>query len=147
MTVSTRGENAANIERLRANVAMQNRLGIDSRVISSAEWQELEPFAYTRDVDYVAYEPESGYVDSIQATTSMIEAARRAGATIREGVEATAISTSGGRVTGISASDGTHPADMVVCAAGPWSTALMAPAGIELPVSTIRVQFILACGR
>jgi len=144
VTVSTRGENAANIERLRANVAMQNRLGIDSRVISSAEWQELEPFAYTRDVDYVAYEPESGYVDSIQATTSMIEAARRAGATIREGVEATAISTSGGRVTGISASDGTHPADMVVCAAGPWSTALMATAGIELPVSTIRVQIIIA---
>ncbi len=144
VTVATRGDNASNIERLHANVAMQNRLGIDSRVISAAEWQELEPFAYTGDVDYVAYEPDSGYVDSIEATTSMIEAAQRAGVTVREGEQVTAISTSGGRVTGISTSDGTRPADVVVCAAGPWSTALMATAGIDLPVSTIRVQIIIA---
>lgn len=144
VTVATGGENASNIERLRANVAMQNRLGIESRIISAAEWQELEPFAYTGDVDYVAYEPESGYVDAIQATTSMIEAAQRAGATIHEGVEVTAISTSGGRVAGIATSDGARSADLVVCAAGPWSTALMDTAGIGIPVSTTRVQIIIA---
>lgn len=144
VTVATKGNYARNIERLRANVAMQNRIGIESRVINAAEWQELEPYAYTGDVDYVAYEPESGYVDSIQATTSMIEAAQRAGAIFQEGVEVTDIVTSSGRVTGISTSAGQRPADIVVCAAGPWSTALLATAGVELPVSTIRVQIIIA---
>ena len=144
VTVATRGGCAANVDRLHANVAMQNRMGIESRVITADEWQALEPFAFTDDVDYVAYEPESGYVDSIQATTSMVEAAQRAGASFREGVEVTGIATAGGRVTGISTSEGAKAVDALICAAGPWSTALLATAGVDVPISTIRVQIIIA---
>jgi sarcosine oxidase subunit beta len=144
VTVATKGDYASNIDHMRTNIAMQNRLGIDCRLISADELQQLQPHAYVGDVDYVSYEPESGYVDSIQATTSMIEAARGAGATIREGVEVTAIHDVGGRITGISTSEGEIAADIVVCAAGPWSTSLLSSAGIELPVSTIRVQIIIA---
>jgi sarcosine oxidase subunit beta len=123
---------------------MQNRLGIDSRLISAEELADLQPYAYVGDMDYVSYEPDSGYVDSIQATISMIEAAARAGATIREDVEVTAVQTTGGRTSGITTSTGSFPADIVVCAGGPWSTALMATAGISVPISTIRVQIIIA---
>ncbi len=144
VTVATRGDCASNIESMRSNIAMQNRLGIDSRMISADEWQELEPYAFTGDVDVVAYEPESGYVDSVLATTSMIEAAQRAGAAVREGVEVTGIVTSGGRVAAIETTDGARPVDIVICAAGPWSTALMATAGVAVPISTIRVQIIIA---
>ncbi len=144
VTVATKGDYASNVDLMRTNIAMQNRLGIDSRLITVDELQQLQPHAYVGDVDYVSYEPDSGYVDSIQATTSMIEAARNAGATIREGVEVTAVHQSGGRVSGISTSDGNAPADVVVCAAGPWSTAILATAGIEIPISTIRVQIIIA---
>ncbi len=144
VTVATKGDYASNIELMRNNIALQNRLGIDSRLISADELQQLQPHSYVGDVDVVSYEPDSGYVDSIQATTSMIEAARNAGTFIREGVEVTAILQSGGRVTGISTSDGDMSADIVVCAAGPWSTSLLATAGIDIPVSTIRVQIIIA---
>ncbi len=144
VTVATRGDNAGNIDLMRTNVAMQNRLGIDSRLISADELQQLQPHTFVGDVDVVSYEPDSGYVDSIQATTSMIEAARNAGVTVREGVEVTQIHQSGGRVTGISTNEGNAPADIVVCAAGPWSTGILETAGIEIPVSTIRVQIIIA---
>ncbi len=144
VTVATKGDYASNIELMRTNVAMQNRLGIDSRLISADELQRLQPHAYVGDVDVVSYEPDSGYVDSIQATTSMIEAARNAGAFIREGVEVNAILQSGGRVTGISTSAGDAPVDILVCAAGPWSTNLLATTGIDIPVSTLRVQIIIA---
>lgn len=144
VTIETRGSYAGNARRLRANIAMQNRLGIESRVITADEWHELEPYANTSDVEVVAYEPDSGYVDSIQATTSMMSAARRAGATFREGVEITGISTAGGRITGVSTSDGSKPADIVICAAGPWSTGLLATAGVRVPIETIRVQVIIA---
>ena len=144
VTVATKGDYASNVELLRANIAMQNRLGIDSRLISADEFQQLQPHAFAGDVDFVSYEPDSGYVDSIQATTSMIEAAQKAGSTVREGVEVTAIHQSGGRVSGISTSAGDAPADIVVCAAGPWSTAVMRTAGVDIPISTIRVQIIIA---
>lgn len=144
VTVATKGDYASNVDLMRQNIAMQNRLGIDSRLITAAELQELQPHTYVGDVDYVSYEPDSGYVDSVQATQSMIEAAMRAGATVREESEVTGIRTNGGRVTGISTSDGEFPVDIVICAAGPWSTKIMATAGIEVPISTIRVQIIIA---
>ncbi len=144
VTVATQGGYASNIELMRQNIAMQNRLGIDSRLISADELAQFQPQTYVGDVDFVSYEPDSGYVDSIQATTSMIEAATRAGATIREGIEVPGVCSSGSRVTGITTSDGTIPADIVICAAGPWSTAIMASGGIEVPISTIRVQIIIA---
>ncbi len=144
VTVATKGDYASNVELMRSNIAMQNRLGINSRLISADEFQQLQPHAYVGDVDVVSYEPDSGYVDSIQATTSMIEAARNAGASVREGVEVTSILQSGGRVTGISTSAGDAPADIVVCAAGPWSTSILATTGLEIPISTIRVQIIIA---
>lgn len=144
VTVATKGDYASNVDRMRQNIAMQNRLGIDARLIDANELQQLQPHTYVGDLGYVAYEPDSGYVDSVQATQSMIEAARQAGSTIREGLGVTAIHQTGGRVTGIDTSDGSKPADIVICAAGPWSTKLMATAGVSVPISTIRVQIIIA---
>lgn len=144
VTVATQGEYASNVELLRTNIAMQNRLGIDSRLITAEELHQLQPYAYVEDIAYAAFEPESGYVDSIQATTSMIKAARNAGATIREGVEVIGVHTSGGQVTGISTSEGEFPADIVVCTTGPWTTSLLRTAGLDVPISTIRVQIIIA---
>ena len=144
VTVATKGDYGSNVDLMRTNIAMQNRLGIDSQLITADELQRLQPHAYVGDVDYVSFEPDSGYVDSIQATTSMVNAARNAGAKIREGVEVTTVHQSGGRVKGISTSDGDAPADIVICAAGPWSTAILGTVGIEVPISTIRVQIIIA---
>jgi sarcosine oxidase subunit beta len=144
VTVATKGEYASNVELMRENIAMQNRLGIDARLISAIELAELQPRTFVGDVDFVSYEPDSGYVDSIQATTSMIEAATRAGATIREGIEVTGIQTTGGRANGVTTSAGSFPADIVICAGGPWSTALMETAGVAVPISAIRVQVIIA---
>ncbi len=144
VTVATQGDYANNVDLMRRNIAMQNRLGIDSRLISADELARLQPRAYVGDVDYVSFEPDSGYVDSIQATTSMMDAASQAGATIREGVEVTGIRSTGGRVNGIITSEGDIAADVVICAAGPWTTALLATAGVDAPISTIRVQIIIA---
>lgn len=139
-TVATDGENRSNIERMYRNVEMQNRVGIASRVISAAELLEMQPFANVDDIDVAAYEPGSGYVDAVAATRSMAEAAVRGGANILEGCEVTGITTSGGRVTGVETTKGEIAADVVVCAAGPWSLPLLAPLGIEVPLESQRVQ-------
>lgn len=139
-TVATSGDNSHNIERMYRNVEMQNRVGIASRVISAAELKELQPFANVDDLDVAAYEPESGYVDGVEATRSMAEAAIRGGATVFEGTEVRGIRVQAGRVAGLETSQGNINAGTVVCAAGPWSLPLVEPLGVSIPLESQRVQ-------
>lgn len=132
-----------NIELLHRNVAFQNQLGIESRVITADELHELQRFARVDDIAAAAYEPTSGYVDAVAATRSMAIAARKAGALIKEGCRVHRIVTAGGRVTGVETDDGLVPAGTVVCAAGPWSTALLATAGVAVPITALRVQIAI----
>lgn len=129
-----------NVERLRANVAMQNRLGIPSQVVTPDELRELQPFAVWDDVRLAAYEPDSGYVDAVAATRGMARAAVAAGAEIREQTPVLGISTGGERVVGVQTADGVVPAGTVVVAAGPWTNAALAGSGVSLPIDVLRVQ-------
>jgi sarcosine oxidase subunit beta len=91
-------------DKLRGNVANQQRIGINTSVISAAEVKELFPDFVTDHFDYAAYEPDSGYADATLTTNSFLEAAKRNGATLVQNCEVTALRTSGGRVTGVSTS-------------------------------------------
>ncbi|HEU5330152.1 MAG TPA: FAD-binding oxidoreductase [Thermomicrobiales bacterium] len=140
VTVATTGPGDPNVARLRANVALQNDVGIKAVALGPAELRELQPFARFDDLVAAAYEPESGYVDGIAATRAMLDAALARGARLREGVAVQAIRTAGGRVAGVVTSAGDIAADVVVCTTGPWSVPLLATAGVTMPIEPIRVQ-------
>lgn len=140
VTVDTSPERAANVDRLRRNIAMQNEVGIPSHMVSQAELRALQPQADWDDVAYAAYEPDSGYVDAIPATQGMARAARVAGAEVCEGVGVLEIVTDGNRVRGVRTTAGEIAAGAVVVAAGPWTTTLMQTAGTTLPIEVLRVQ-------
>jgi sarcosine oxidase subunit beta len=143
VTVDTGPGRESNLDRLHRNVALQNSLGIDSRVISAAELRELQPFARFDDVVVAAFEPTSGYVDAVAATRSMAKAAIRAGVSVHEGRPVVSIRVKQCRVAGLETDDGFVPTGTVVCAAGPWSTALLATAGVTVPIETLRVQIAI----
>jgi sarcosine oxidase subunit beta len=140
VTVTTNGDDAVNIERMRHNIAMQNRIGIASEVVTAARYHELQPFGEMDDVEVAAYERDSGYVDPVAATRGMGEAAIRGGARIAEGLTVTGIMTVGERVTGVETPSGPILADTVVCAAGAWTLPLLKQIGIDLPIEAQRVQ-------
>jgi sarcosine oxidase subunit beta len=139
-TIETGPGCEANLERLRRNVALQNDVGIPSRLISPAELKEMQPFTHVDDLGGVAFEPASGYVDAIAATRGMAQAAVRAGATIVEGCAVLAIESDGERVLALRTSCGRVVAGTVVCAAGPWSPPLLAGVGLTVPIEALRVQ-------
>ena len=140
VTVDTGPAFPRNAERLRRNVAMQNALGIPSRVVTAAELRDLQPFADWDDVEVAAYEPDSGYVDAVAATRGMALAARRAGAEVREGTAVLGIVLDGDRVAGVRTAEGVVPAGRVVVAAGPWTNRVLAGSGVTLPLEALRVQ-------
>lgn len=121
---------------LRGNVANQQRIGINTSVISAAEVRKLFPDLVTEHFDYAAYEPDSGYADATLTTNSFIESAKRNGAALIQNCEVTAIRTTGGKVVGVGTAKGDFDAPIIVNAAGAWAKHVAGLAGIKVPLVT-----------
>ena len=134
---------AADRPGLERNVAMQQELGIDTRVISPAEAAEFAPMITVDDGEAMAWEPQSGYADSYQVTASYAKAAREMGAEIVMRNPAAEIRISGDRVRAVVTEQGVVETPVAVVAAGPWSRRFLSGLSgisIDLPLNTVRHQ-------
>lgn len=125
-------------ERLRANVAEQQEIGIDTRAIGPAEVAELVPGAIVDDIAVAAYEAQSGYADPSGTAAGFLEAARRLGTRFERGRRVTGVTVNGDRVTGVATDGGRFDAPIVVDAAGAWAAGLARTVGVDLPVEAWR---------
>lgn len=123
------------IDRLRANVAMQRSFGVNAAVLTAAELRGVAPGWSFDDVSAAAYEADSGYGDGAGVATDFLSRAREMGVRYRSGTRVTALRASGGRVLGVDTEDGPIDAPIVVAATGPWSRPLLAQVGFDLPVA------------
>ena len=128
------------LDAMRGIVEMQRALGADARVLSGEELRELTPQISLDGVAGIAYEPDAGVVDGVGATSAVAEAARQAGAKVRVGVAARAISVAGGRVRGVETDTGAISAPFVFNAATVWAPQLLEPLGVKVPVVPARAQ-------
>jgi sarcosine oxidase, subunit beta len=128
---------------LRDNVDRLRGVGVDTRLVGAAELAELAPGLRLDGDELAAYEPRGGYADPVATTHALAEAARAGGARVEEHVEATAVLTAGGRVSGVRTSDGEISAPTVVLANGAWSEALLRPLGVELNLTATWAQLTL----
>ena len=118
------------LERLAAGVALQNRLGIGSRIVSGAEAAELVPGLAPDTVTGAAWCGEDGYFDRPQGVVeAFAEAAQRRGVEIELGevaaVEPGGVALAGGeRVS----------AGAVVVAAGVATPGLLDRLGVDVPI-------------
>jgi sarcosine oxidase, subunit beta len=130
-----------NAARLRANVAMLQRVGVDTEIVTAAELHKLEPHAFVDDVALAAFEPHSGYADPVATTETLAAAAKRHGAQFSTNMAVARILNRGGRATGIADGAGRiHEADAVCVVAGPWTDALLAPLGVRIGIKSERAQ-------
>jgi glycine/D-amino acid oxidase-like deaminating enzyme len=138
------GVGPENLGALRANVAMQRSLGIEVELVGHDTARRLWPAARLDDFAEFAYEPRGGYGDGHQTAMAFAVAARRGGARLRQRAGVAAIELTGTTVTGVRLTDGDRiGAGHVVLAAGPWSPALAAPLGLDVPVRAQRAQILL----
>ena len=123
-------------DKLRGNVANHQRIGINTSVITADDVKKLFPDLLTDQFDFAAYEPDSGYADATLTTNSMLEAAKRMGATLIQNCEVTGILASGGRVSGVTTTRGDLSAPIIVNAAGTWAAHIGRMAGVDIPFQT-----------
>ena len=132
----------ADAEIFRANVAMQQSVGIDTRLVTLEEAQELAPGWNLDDCGIIAYEPLCGYADASATCMAFARRARDLGARIVLGNPATGIEISGGRVTAVTGSQGRIATERAVIATGPWSRRFLLQHGIDLPLEATRHEVV-----
>lgn len=123
-------------ERLKRNVEMQRRLGVNVELINRRQLSELEPDWALDDVELAAYEPDSGYGDGAGVANDFLAAARDLGVSYCPRTAAQSLCVEHGRVRGVLTGQGAIEAPIVVAATGPWTRPLVRQAGYDLPIET-----------
>ncbi|MFC4504333.1 MULTISPECIES: NAD(P)/FAD-dependent oxidoreductase [Streptomyces] len=123
-----------------AGVRLQNALGVRSRLIDPAEAQRLSPLITTDGLLAAAFSPDDGHCTPEAVVQGYAAAARRCGARILRHTAVTGIETYGDTITAVDTTLGRVITDTVICAAGPWSRAVGAMVGVDLPVQPLRRQ-------
>ena len=123
---------------VRANVAMQQRIGILTRTVEPADIADLVPGAVTDDIGIGAYEADSGYADPSGTAAGFMAAARGRGARLLQGCRVLTITVDGDAVTGVETDRGRFRAPIVVDVGGAWAAGLAATIGIDVPVQAWR---------
>ncbi|MBO0850270.1 MAG: FAD-binding oxidoreductase [Pseudonocardia sp.] len=125
-------EQRAQFER---TVAMQQRLGIDTRLVEPDDIGQLVPCINAADLRGAAYCPTDGSGSPADAVAAFARQARRLGVRIEQHTRALEVRRAGGgAVTDVVTADRTYPARTVVNAAGPWARRVGALVGLDLPV-------------
>jgi sarcosine oxidase subunit beta len=130
------------VEAFERNVALQNEMGVPSRVLEVAEAKALSPLISTEGLLAAAYSPTDGHCTPESVVNGYARAARRAGARLVRGCTVTAIDCRAGSVTRVVTDRGVTATDTVICTAGAWSRGVGAMAGVDLPVVPLRRQVL-----
>lgn len=86
--------------------------------------------------------PSDGHADPHATVSAFLAAAMRAGAKVRYGEAVNEVSVLAGHVTGVVTDRAAYSAPRVILAAGYFSSALIAPLGVRIPIS-VRMTTIL----
>lgn len=115
--------------------------GLAVELLDGDEVRRLVP-PIRADVLGATYCADDAHINTPLLVRALVEGARAEGATIREGVPVTGFLRAGDDVAGVTTPEGDVAADVVVAAAGVWTTALLEPLGVDLPVGAERLQVI-----
>ena len=125
-----------------ANVAMQQKVGIRTSIISRDDAAEIAPGFYLDDCAAIAYEPLSGYADPSGTSLAYAARARELGATLHLQSPATGVQVTGDRVVSVTTATERFETPLVVIATGPWSRSFLLKHGIDLPLQATRHEVI-----
>ena len=123
---------------MEASVALQQSVGIDTRLVSPPDMREIDPRLQVEDWVAGCYEPDSGYCNPAETAQGFARAARKRGARILEDTEVLSVLTEGSRVTGVNTTRGEILSPRVVNAAGLWGARIGAMMGLDIPITVCR---------
>jgi sarcosine oxidase, subunit beta len=122
----------------RQNIALQQSLGVRSRLLTPKEAAELVPVGKFDDLLGATFCPDDGHCDPYGVAVGYLNAARRAGVEVWRSTRAIGIRRDGRRVGAVETTHGSIACESVINAAGPWAGQVGALAGLNIPVLPYR---------
>jgi sarcosine oxidase subunit beta len=124
---------------VRKNVEMLRGLGLNEVEIEPAELTSFFPGLVLDNLDYVIYEPHSGYADPVAVTNSFVSASQANGVKLQPGNMVNRVDSDGAKVK-VLLNDGTVvKGKKVILATNVWTNKLLGNSGISkdklLPIS------------
>jgi D-amino-acid dehydrogenase len=113
--------------------AARARSGAAARALGADDARALEP-SLGPDIAGAILHPHEAHCDPGDLTTALVDGARNLGADVRTGVATLGLRRSNGHVVELQTSAGVLRPQAVVLAAGAWTKALAAHAGVHLPL-------------
>ena len=126
---------------LEASVALQQRLGVASRLVSPAEAGRLFPAVRTDDLAGGTFCPQDGAGSPYAACMAYFRKSREQGVEVRQREEVRAIEA--GSPLRVHTASGRYDAPVVVNAAGAEADRIAAMVGLELPAKPFRRQIVV----
>jgi sarcosine oxidase subunit beta len=137
-------DNADDVATFERNVAVQNELGVPSRMLDVAEACAMSPYINPEGLLAATFSPRDGHCTPEAVVAGYAAGARAHGAVVRRHCAVTGIDVAGGVVTGVRTDAGTVGTGTVICAAGAWSARVGELAGVALPVRPLRRQVVVS---
>lgn len=126
--------NAERMEELKRQASMARNFGLEVDVVSPQDILQRYPYLSPENVVGGVFLHKDGQCNPVDVTQAYAKGARMGGARIIENVRVQEILKEGGRAIGVATDAGVVRSSTVVIAAGMWSHALGAQAGVNLPL-------------
>jgi dimethylglycine oxidase len=130
------------LEDLKRKHGLAQSYGVEARVISKQDCLDLYPLLAKEKVLGGLHVPSDGLALASRAVQILIERTKAAGVRYLDMTPVTDIKTAHGRVTGVTTSTGTVPADIVISCGGFWGVELGAMVGLRVPLVPLAHQYV-----
>ena len=124
------------------NIGIQHNLGVGTEWLDGDEIRHRLPVMRLDDVLAGTYNGDEGTVDPNGVVMGYINAAKGLGALTHTDVTVTGINVVNKRITSIETDQGTITTPAVVNAAGPWAAIIGQMAGVPIPITPVRRQWL-----
>jgi len=138
--VTNKPEQMAAIER---NVALQNRLGVPTRILKPQEATQIVPDLNTQDLLGACYNPDDGTLFPWPFLWGYANGAKAKGAKIITFTAVTGIDIEAGRVTGVVTERGRIKCNLIINAAAAWAPEIGRLAGVTFPNKPERHEILV----
>ena len=122
------------------NVALQNRLGVQTQLLSGDEVRARLPLMKFEDALAGTIHQKDGMVDPNSVVAGYIRAAQQLGVKTLTRAEVTGIRVGGDRVEAVETTQGTIQTRLILNAAGPWAGLIGEMTGVQIPILPLRRQ-------
>lgn len=131
---------AADIPAFEHSVALQNAMGVRTRIIGAAEAVRHCPYLAGTDLVAAVWSPDDGFARPSDVVHGYAAAANELGVEIRTQSAVTAVEATPDCRARVRTADGVYVATALVCAAGAWSGQVGTMVGVDLPIHPLRRQ-------